>query len=223
MGHILRPESPEPNPKKYPSAQIVHTGNGKTRHDILQFKDNDREKLNSGKLGFALGLPFNPSHTDTMLELEKFEDLKIPTILMYSRSLILDVDGTLVAHHSNDFSPEVVEKLKEIRTKMNVCVFSNNNQEREIFTQLGIPVVKNAAPKPDPAGFRRAAEHYLHMEPQRCVMVGDNLLTDGGCRQAEIDMGLILVDPIPGPEGFFHKLTRNLARSVKNAHDTFLR
>jgi HAD superfamily phosphatase (TIGR01668 family) len=188
---------------------------------IIHIPDENREGVNFDKLAFAFGLPFSPSHTDTLAHLEKFEDLNVDKIRRVVGGLILDVDGTLVPHHGYDFSPEVVEKLREIRAKMRVCVFSNNGQEREIFIALGIPVVKHAAPKPAPEGFHRAAYHYLDLKPERCAMVGDNILTDGGARKA--GMELILVDPIPGPEGFFHKLTRGYGRAVKQMHDRLFR
>lgn len=52
-------------------------------------------------------------------------------------------------------------------------------------------------------------------------MVGDNILTDGGAIKA--GMELILVDPIPGSEGFFHKLTRGYGLAVKRMHDRLFR
>lgn len=218
--------SPRPSAATQPSTQarpeagkIIYPA--QKNNGIIQIPDENREGVNFDKISFALGLPFNPSHTDTMMELEKFEDLNVDRIRRMVSGLVLDVDGTLVPHHSYDFSPEVVEKLREIREKMKVCVFSNNGQEREIFIQLGIPVVKHAAPKPAPEGFHRAATHYLNLKPQRCAMVGDNILTDGGARKA--GMELILVNPIPGSEGFFHKLTRGYGHTVKRMHDRLFR
>lgn len=191
----------------------LHTPRG----GIIRVDDESREGLNLEKLTFALALPFRPECTETLLDLERFEDLDVDRIRRYTYGLVLDVDGTLVAHHSEDFSEAVVDKLREIRAKMNVCIFSNNAQGRPIFEQLGIPVVKHASPKPEAAGFKRAARHYLNLPPGQCTMVGDNILTDGGARQA--GMQLILVDPIPGSEGIFHKLTRGYGRAIKSMHD----
>lgn len=187
----------------------------------LYEEDENREGVNLDKIGFALKLPFKPSLTKTLFDLERFEDLDVESLRNKTHGLVLDVDGTLVPHHSNDFQPTVVKKLYEIRQAFKVCVFSNNADEREIFKGLKIPVVKHAAPKPHPAGFHRAAYYYLGLPPEKCTMLGDNPLTDGGARQT--GMQFILVDPIPGKEGLSHKLTRSYGRTVKKLHDRIFR
>ena len=209
---IHRPEPPRAEPVSHKIIYPSPRGRG-----IIKVDDESREGPSLDKIAFALSLPFRPGCTETLLDLERFEDLKVDTIRSYTTGLILGVEGTLVAHHSENFAEPVVKKLIEIRDKMKVCIFSNNAQGRPIFEQLGIPVVKHAAPKPEVVGFRRAAQHYLNLSPGQCTMVGDNILTDGGARQA--GMQLILVDPIPGREGFFHKLTRGYGRAIKSMHD----
>ena len=176
-----------------------------------------REEMSSEKLSYALTLPFNPNLTTTIFNLEKFEDLDVSEVRRYSAGMLLDVVGTLVPGGSNKFAPEVVEKLREIRAKMKVCIYSNSTRSQPIFDQLHIPVVKHAPPKPDPRGFERAAHQYLDLNPYSCVMVGDNLLTDGGARQ--VGMKLVLVNPLPGTEGLKHKLSRGYGRLVKRVHD----
>ncbi len=207
---------PASTPAK-PYSAIIYPSRQMSKGRILKMPDENREGLNMDKLSFGFNLPWNPEHTETLFDLEKFEDMDVDKVRIYTHALVLDVDGTLVEHHGNVFQPAVVEKLREIRAKMKVCVFSNNDQEREIFGQLAIPVVKNATPKPSPMGFDRAARHYLQMNPDQCTMVGDNLLTDGGAKQ--VGMHLILVDPIPGKEGIMHRLTRSYGRMMKDFHD----
>jgi predicted HAD superfamily phosphohydrolase YqeG len=50
-------------------------------------------------------------------------------------------------------------------------------------------------------------------------MVGDNFLTDGGCRK--IGMKFIHVKPIPGSEKFMHRTTRKYGHLVSRFHDLF--
>jgi len=184
--------------------------------------DKNHKGFNWNKLAFALSLPFNPCHTETMLEIPGFQYLNVDDVRRKVRGLVLDVDGTLLPPYSDgDFSPEVVEKLREVRDKMEVCVFSNRGQERNIFKELGIPVVEDGPPKPHPEGFDRAARHYLKLEPQQCAMVGDNILTDGGANR--VGMEFILVDPIPGKERLLPRFARGYGRLVKNTYDWLYR
>ncbi|HLG25634.1 MAG TPA: HAD family hydrolase [Candidatus Gracilibacteria bacterium] len=183
-------------------------------------KRQSREGLNWDKVAHTLSLPFRPSHTETLLHVERFEDLEVADIVNGVRGLALDVDGTMVPHHTEDFSPAVIDKLRELQaSKLRLCVFSNNTNERRLFDRLKIPVVDRVPAKPHPGGFLVAAQRYLDLAPEKCAMVGDNPLTDGGCRR--IGMRLILVDPIPGKEGFFHRASRGYARGVKQIHDFF--
>jgi len=179
--------------------------------------DQSREGLNLTKITHAATLPFRPGMTRTIVPTAKFLELDFTTILNRSRGLILDVDATLVAHHSNEFSPEVIKMLKYLRSEVAVCIFSNNNQLRQPLVELDFPFVINVKPKPHPEGFDTGARRYLGHSPQDCTMIGDNLLTDGGALRA--GMNLALVEPVPGPEGFGHRFTRSYGHIVKSVHD----
>ena len=110
----------------------------------------------------------------------KFEDLKIDNVRQWVSGLVIGVEGTLRPHHTQTLSDPVIEKLKEARDKMKVCILSNNNEGHEIFQQLGIKVVKHVPPQPSPEGFNMAAQKYLNLPPGRCAKVGDNILNMNG-------------------------------------------
>lgn len=181
--------------------------------------DRSREGLNLTKIVHAITLPFRPSMTRTIVPRANFLDLDFETILSQSRGLVLDVDGTLVPHHSNEFPPEVLAMIEALREEVGICIFSNNNQLRPPLVELDLPFVINVKAKPHPDGFDTAARKYLGLRPEECTMIGDNLLTDGGALLAL--MKLALAHPVPGPEGLVHRVTRSYGHGVKKIHDTF--
>jgi len=189
------------------------------KNGIIHIPQNEASISTVEKMIWGAALTFNPRLTRTMDTLKKFEDLD--TNDLRGTGIVLDIHGTLLSYGSQEFSPAVVEKLREIRAKMKVCIFPDNGEDYEVFGQLGIPVVKNAAPKPDPRGFERAAYQYLDMKPEQCTMVGDNLLTDGAAKKA--GMKMILVDPLPGSEPLGYKISRGYGQMVKKIHDKFFR
>ncbi len=188
----------------------------RTEH-LVQVPRPDAGKLSPAQIEWGVKLLTTPYYTRTIHEIKKFEDLDVDELRRFGGGLVLDVHGTLLGYGSAAFSPSVVEKLREVRAKLKVCVFPDHDEEYSIFQELRIPVMKHSVPKPEPAGFERAAHNYLNLKPQQCVMVGDNLLTDGGAKQT--GMGMILVDPLPGSEGLGYKLGRAYARAVKRFHE----
>lgn len=201
----LMPKQPIPAPKPSPS------------YGMVRVQDSIQRGLTFEKLHFAATLPFTPRNTETLLELTSITELPLDKIRYSVHGLILDVEGTLKPEGATDFSPEIIEKLRQIKAKMKVCVFADNDLEYGLFADLRIPIVKNAPPKPEAAGFIRAAHNYLDLEAHRCAMVGDNILTDGGANQT--GMHVILVDPLPGKESMAHRLVRGYGRMVKTLHD----
>jgi HAD superfamily phosphatase (TIGR01668 family) len=130
------------------------------------------------------------------------------------KTLIVDLDNTLVESDCRDATPVLLEWLQ--RTKelgFQVMIVSNNNKNRvsRFAAPLGIPFIHRAR-KPLSAAFRKAIKE-LGAEVDSTVMIGDQLLTDvlGGNR-----MGLytILVVPISKIEGFGTKINRRLERIV---------
>ncbi|MCC6643572.1 hypothetical protein IT411_02380 [Candidatus Peregrinibacteria bacterium] len=186
--------------------------NSDTNTDLVR-TDKSREGLNLSKITHALRLPFDRRLTETFASIENFGDLSIPYLINHGiRGAICDIDATLVEHHGNDFSPLVLEKLGELAENLPVVFFSNNNDQRSGLSQLDIPYVTNVKPKPHPQGFLKALDMLKVTDPKQAVMIGDSFLTDAGCRYAEIPF--IHVQPIPGPEKFFHRLSRSYGAKI---------
>lgn len=204
---VAKPANP-----MYPAKKLEH---------LLQIPRPDAGKMSPAQIEWGTKLLTHPYYTRTTLDLKRFEDLDVDALRRSGAGLVLDVHGTLLGYGKDAFSPAVVEKLREIRAQMRVCVFPDHDEEYSIFQELGIPVMKHAVPKPEPAGFERAAHNYLNLKPEQCIMVGDNLLTDAGAKQT--GMRMILVDPLPGSEGLGYKIGRGYARAVKKLHDRLFR
>lgn len=179
--------------------------------------DQSREGLNFTKIAHTITLPFRPGMTETIVPVAPFLDLNFERIKVMTKGLVLDIDATLIEHHGNDFSPEIIAMLETLRDNFKTCFFSNNNQLRPALMDLDIPFVTNVKPKPHPHGFDTAARHYLGLSPEQCTMIGDNLLTDGGALRAGLN--LVLVKPVPGSEGLGHKITRRYGHLIKAFHD----
>lgn len=130
------------------------------------------------------------------------------------KSLIVDLDNTLVESDCRDATPDLMQWLQRTQELgFQVMIVSNNNKNRvsRFATPLGIPFIHKAR-KPMSTAFRKAIKE-LGAEVNSTVMVGDQLLTDvlGGNR-----MGLytILVVPISKTEGLATKINRRLERLV---------
>jgi predicted HAD superfamily phosphohydrolase YqeG len=184
------------------------------------------EKTSFEIIPYTLKTLFKPSLTNTLKRqgnLEKFEDINVDEIMRTVRAMILDVDGTLTCG-TEDFTPQIVEKLREIKSKIPACVYCNQNYNWPVFEQLGIPVARHLPNKPDPHGFNVAMDLYLQPQIKNrspltapaVAMVGDNYLTDGACRN--IGMQFIHVKRHQGPEDKFAKLLRQLGEGIAEFH-----
>lgn len=128
------------------------------------------------------------------------------------RSLIVDLDNTLVEASRPDATPRLIHWLDQVRSNgFDVIIVSNNNKTRvsKFASPLNIPYI-HAAKKPSAQAFKKALA-TLGSKREETVVIGDQLLTDvlGGNR-----MGLhtILVVPVSNIEGFFTKINRMLER-----------
>jgi HAD superfamily phosphatase (TIGR01668 family) len=128
------------------------------------------------------------------------------------KSIIVDLDNTLVESDRKDATPLLIEWLQQLQHfGFQVMIVSNNNETRvsQFAIPLQIPFIHRAK-KPLTASFRKAMVE-LDTEVSCTVMIGDQLLTDvlGGNR-----MGFytILVVPISKTEGFFTKVNRRVER-----------
>lgn len=130
------------------------------------------------------------------------------------KSIIIDLDNTLVEATRPKATPELIEWLREIHSMgFKVIVVSNNSKARvsQFCYPLDVPFIYTAK-KPLSQAFRKALK-WLGTEKHETVVIGDQLLTDvlGGNR-----MGLytILVVPMSEAEGFFTRINRRLERII---------
>jgi len=170
-----------------------------------------REGLKWVKVRRFLTLPFSPKSLSTYRAVQRFEDVPIDRLMADGiQGVLLDADGTLGPHHTREFSESVRNHVAQmIAAGLRVAIYTNAMEDRfEAFEGVGI--VTDVPPKPDPRGFEIAMKQYLQLDdPAKVCMIGDNYITDGGAIDA--GMRFIHVQPVPGPENFFHRVTRALA------------
>jgi uncharacterized protein len=178
------------------------------------------------RIGHTFSMAFNPRLSETVLRLKCFEELPVLDVSRRWEGLIIDVDGTLTTPGNDEIPAEVLQKLAEIRKAMSVCIFGRDMWQ---LRKLGIPIVRNVAPKPDPTGFETAANLYLKtnrksgmiIDPKNCAMVGDDFSTDGGCRIT--GMKFIHVEPrinaAREEEPFLKRVTRDTSEKIADAQE----
>ncbi len=172
---------------------------------------SDRSGLKWGKLKRFFSLLIRPHSMITYLSVSRFEDVPIDRLKSDGiLGVLIDADGTLGPDHAREYNNDVVaHALKMKDSGLKIAIYTNAREDR--FHQFpGIPVVSEVPAKPDPEGFLLAMTRFLKLDnPQQVCMIGDNYLTDGGA--ADAGMHFLYVEPIPGPEKFIHKWTRDLA------------
>ena len=170
-----------------------------------------REGLKWVKIKRFLTLPFSPKSLKTYKAVKRFEGVPIEVLAADGiKGVLLDADGTLGPHHTRVFSESVRDHIaKMVAGGLRVAIYTNAMEDRfDAFEDVA--VVTDVPPKPDPRGFEIAMKQYLKLnDPATVCMIGDNYITDGGA----IDTGMrfIYVQPVPGPENPFHRLTRFIA------------
>jgi|WetSurMetagenome_2_1015567.scaffolds.fasta_scaffold142710_2 hypothetical protein len=182
----------------------------------------DGEKVSLDAFETGLKMILHPAMTRTVAELELFEDLDLDKLRRSVRALLINVHGTLTSN--GDFRPAVVDKLREIKAKMPVCIHSNDIRNWPIFVELGIPVAMHLSEKPDPRSYDVAAEIYLQKQlrgtrvihRQEVAGVGSNRIIDGGCRQ--IGMQYVHVRHMEGPERMLAKTVRLFGENIAGFH-----
>lgn len=111
------------------------------------------------------------------------------------KAIILDVDDCIAAHHG-DILGENLEIISQLQWHgWRICIFSNmkKTQRYQQLEELGIQVITSPYAKPDVRWFQDCLEHLWTLA-QETVCIGDNYLTDGWSKQAEIDF--IKIKPI---------------------------
>ncbi|PTM59555.1 YqeG family HAD IIIA-type phosphatase [Desmospora activa] len=130
------------------------------------------------------------------------------------KTIIVDLDNTLVESDRLDATPELISWLDQLRGMgFKVMIVSNNTRTRvsRFATPLRVPWIHSAR-KPLSLAFKQALNR-LETSPQETVMVGDQLFTDilGGNR---LGLHTILVAPVSKVEGVFTKVNRLMERVV---------
>ncbi|MFD2671612.1 YqeG family HAD IIIA-type phosphatase [Marinicrinis sediminis] len=131
------------------------------------------------------------------------------------RSIITDLDNTLVGARDPLATPKLLTWLKELQDAgFKVVIVSNNRETRvsEFAMPLKLPFIHKAR-KPLGGAFRKAL-NQLGSSPKETMMIGDQLLTDvfGGNR---IGLYTILVNPVSMiGEGFGTRVNRRLEKLI---------
>jgi HAD superfamily phosphatase (TIGR01668 family) len=170
-----------------------------------------REGLKWVKIKRFLTLPFSPKSLKTYKAVQRFEEVPIDVLAADGiKGVLLDADGTLGPHHTRMFSESIRNHVGKMVTHgLRVAIYTNAMEDRFDGFE-GVVIVTDVPPKPDPRGFKIAMKKYLQLnDPATVCMIGDNYITDGGAIDA--GMRFIHVQPVPGPENPFHRITRFIA------------
>ena len=115
-----------------------------------------REGLTGKKFFRFLSLPFQPSRLSTFLSLRCVEEVPIDLLIEKGiKGVLLDADGTLGPHHVREYDTGVLGHVQKMVAKgLKVAIYTNAFEDRfQSFEEIGVKIVKNVPPKPDPAGF----------------------------------------------------------------------
>ncbi|MFQ5443260.1 MAG: HAD family hydrolase [Nitrospinales bacterium] len=170
-----------------------------------------REGLTFAKIWRFISLPFFPAKLKTYMAVKRFEEIPVQRLIEDGvKGVLVDADGTLGTHLTQEYPESVVQHIREmIDNGLRVAIYTNAPENR--FQQFqGASIVTQVPAKPDQRGFRIAMEQYLNVEdPAKVCMIGDNYITDGGA--IALGMKFIHVQPIKGKEKFIHRSTRFIA------------
>ncbi len=141
-----------------------------------------------------------------------------PTLLALPqlKTVLLDVDNTLVHYHGNVLIPEAEAAVKDLQRRLHVVLISNNQTARvsAIAQALGVASVPNAM-KPFSYGIRKALRE-TGASPQEAAMVGDQIFTDilGANRAGLVS---VLTDPATAMDFPLTKIMRAMERLAMGA------
>ncbi len=135
----------------------------------------------------------------------------LPLIQKGYTSLLLDLDDTVVPHHTNQVSLQKIQWLEQAKSfGLHTWALSNNSSQyrvSKICTQLGIQGLYFAM-KPLPFSAKELLQDH-HIDPKNCLVIGDKLFTD-------IFLGnwlgafTILVEPLTKKVSLATTLRRNI-------------
>ncbi|WP_425448625.1 YqeG family HAD IIIA-type phosphatase [Dethiothermospora halolimnae] len=148
-------------------------------------------------------------YVDSIFQID-FDNLKEKGI----KSLIIDIDNTLVAWDKESAPDSVIKWFDKIKKMgFNICLVSNNTEDRVVkFNENLSLYAVHRATKPRKKPFLDALS-YLKTTVKETAMIGDQIFTDvlGGNR---VGLYTILVVPIAGKEFIWTKFIRNIERLV---------
>ena len=139
-----------------------------------------------------------------------FEELKKQGI----KSLMFDLDSTVMVSKSASFLPETIEWFNTFLKDFEVAIISNNKNDKYIENANKIAPCKviGRANKPNPQIMKNYLQS-INIDPKQAVMIGDRPLTDIlagkllGCKT-------ILVGSINPTENLPTRFVRALERST---------
>lgn len=179
-------------------------------------RDVSREGFRWIKLAQFFRL-FLPWVSRAVLRVDKVTDLNLDELERKLgkkfKGVILDFDETLASNHGGilDENFKYVEKL--LKSGRRGVIYSNmiETPRYDRLKKIGVKVCNTVYPKPDCRGFEECCKE-LGCEPREVLMVGDNLITDGGAIKVGIDF--VKVRPVPTKEGRFDRLGQRIPRWV---------
>ncbi len=131
------------------------------------------------------------------------------------KTIILDVDNTLLPWDSNVPKAENVEWIKSLKNAgFRLILLSNNGGKRleTICQTVDLPAISWAA-KPLSLGFRRALHRLQLKKREEVLVIGDQIITDVlGAKQ--IGLKVLLVESLSQKEFIVTRLTRKIERAV---------
>lgn len=133
------------------------------------------------------------------------------------RSIIFDIDNTLVPHNapSNSEVVEFIDRLKHMG--FSICLLSNNDKQRvsNFNRDLNVNYIYKAM-KPFASGYKKAM-NAMGTKPSNTIFVGDQIFTDiWGAKRLGIFS--ILLEPINSKEEFQIILKRIPEKIIKSSY-----
>jgi len=131
------------------------------------------------------------------------------------KTIILDVDNTLLPWDSNVPTAENVEWIKSLKNAgFRLILLSNNGRKpiEAICQTVDLPAISWAA-KPLSLGFRRALHRLQLKKREEVLVIGDQIITDVlGAKQ--FGLKVLLVESLSQKEFIVTRLTRKIERAV---------
>ena len=148
-------------------------------------------------------------------KINRVEDITVEMLKQRGiKSLLIDVDNTLVSRDSKELTPSVAEWIEGLKAAGFTCCLLSNNWHQIVFEyaeSLELPIIYKAM-KPLPVSFIKALVK-IGAHRASTVVVGDQLFTDIlGARLCEIPC--ILVEPLSTTDLWYTKIFRRVEDKI---------